>query len=348
MEPEQRSALLAAKLRALVAEGWRRDASTLTPRPFPGGASLVDPTSGDGWCLVSPSPRDRDPMDRSVDETPEHVNPRGWLGGSIVWASRNERTHLDVIVDTVDGNDARRAALFGNGPTLWRSVGRAVHQIAPIPFQPVAPPDAVVELFRVVIADAGADPVIDHGVLRAEYRGLEVGRVVASEDGVPRLDVGVGKHDRLANSMLGHDRDVLVALRNAVASVKDHRRAGAAPHPANQLVNARWMRHVVVNDPSLVGVDVALDAVEGTEPAGLKRATPAIALGRNVVVACGTGSDLDTVTFAADARAWYAPNAELVIVLSESDVLAPQRLLVERVHNARLVTIAPGWKDFAL
>jgi hypothetical protein len=145
--------------------------------------------------------------------------------------------------------------------------------------------------------------------------------------------------------MLGHDRDVLIALRNAVASVKGHRRANAASHPANQLVPARWMRHVVVNDPSRVGVDAPLRAVEGTEPAGLKRSTPAIALGHNVVVACGNGSDLDTVTFAADARAWHAPEAELVIVLSESDVLAPQRLLVERVHNARLVTIASGWRD---
>ena len=326
----------------LVTEGWRRDASE--PLLFPAGAAVLDDTDRSGWCLVAPAERDRDPLDfAGASEDP---NPRGWLGGAIIWATRNDVHTLSVLLDHVTSDDARRAALFVDGPRLWRVIGRSVVEVPPLPYAPPAELDAVVELFRDVIVDAGADAVVEHGVLRAEYLGLEVGRVVVGEDDVPRLDVGVGKHDRLANAMLGNDRDVLGSLRNAIASVARYRRPGAPPHPANQLVPARWMRALAVANPSLV-VAGALTAVEGTEASTLKRATPAIAVGEGVVVAFGVGSDLDAIAFAADARAHYSPEAELVMVFSDPDAIPAQRLLIQRVPNARLVTLSADWRDVA-
>ena len=317
MRPEQRNAVLAAKLRVLVTEGWRRDASE--PLLFPAGAAVLDDTDRSGWCLVAPAERDRDPLDfAGASEDP---NPRGWLGGAIIWATRNDVHTLSVLLDHVTSDDARRAALFVDGPRLWRVIGRSVVEVPPLPYAPPAELDAVVELFRDVIVDVG-------------------------EDDVPRLDVGVGKHDRLANAMLGNDRDVLGSLRNAIASVARYRRPGAPPHPANQLVPARWMRALAVANPSLV-VAGALTAVEGTEASTLKRATPAIAVGEGVVVAFGVGSDLDAIAFAADARAHYSPEAELVMVFSDPDAIPAQRLLIQRVPNARLVTLSADWRDVA-
>lgn len=349
MRPDQRAALLAAKLSALVAGGWRRDASGLRSVPIAVGAGTIDDATRTGWVLIDELAVDPDPLDpAAIDSAPRMA--RGWLGGAVVWAQRNAVDELHVLADHATAHDARRAALLTEAPALWQVAGREARRLEPGPFVDAPAPDAELLLFREVIESAGADAVIDHGVLRAEVLGLEVGRVEADEDGVPRLLAGVGRHDRLAQSMLHADQEPLDALRSAVHAVRERRTGDAAPHPANLLAPERWMRAVVVADPSLVGA-ASLAPVEGTEPAALKRPSPAIAVGADadgspVVVACSVGIDLDAVVFAADARAVRStPAARLVLVLPTGDDLPAVRLLAERVQPAATIVTISDWKS---
>ena len=50
LDPDQRTRLLAAKARALVADATARDASELTVAPFPNGAIVRDGSTA--WCLL--------------------------------------------------------------------------------------------------------------------------------------------------------------------------------------------------------------------------------------------------------------------------------------------------------
>ena len=111
------------------------------------------------------------------------------------------------------------------------------------------------EAFRALIVEGGAEPVVEHGVLFGEVRGLEVCRVVDDPDtGATRLEVGVGAHDREAFQMLHGDvpdRRVAGAdrRRSSLPSGSSVRR----PHPLNRLAAERFLRWRLEQDPTLVG-----------------------------------------------------------------------------------------------
>ena len=110
------------------------------------------------------------------------------------------------------------------------------------------------------IESAGADVVVEDGVVRAEFAGLEVGRVVRHEQ-ESLLEVGIGFYDRQAGVLLHGDRPPEATLRDVVDLVASHRRAGAAPHPLNRMARARWLRHSALVDPASVGCTI-LEPVE--------------------------------------------------------------------------------------
>lgn len=340
----RRAGLLAAKLRALVTDGWPEAAHQ--PRPFPAGAAVVDgPT---GWALVDEQTVDADPMDTSDDAAPRL--PHGWLGGTVVWASRQGVTELHVIADTMAPTDAARASVLARPPVLWRSVGRSLQRVVATDRPVVEPVDRRLLSLIPVIEAAGADAVVEHGVLRGEVLGLEVARAEFDADGgEPRLVVGVGRHDQLAQAMMHGTADVEAALADAVGAVSGWRRADAAPHPANQLARSRWLRWVLIRRPDLVGAS-SLAPLAGIEPPRLKVPAPAMMLGEAVdgspmVVAASVGIDLDAPIVAAVIGREVADGpASVVVVVPEGDAVPALRLVCEQVTpHVELRVVPAGW-----
>jgi hypothetical protein len=384
LEPERLARLRAARLRALVGGRFGYElVAAAESFAFPEGAAFV--ARGTGFVLC----RGR--------------GARG-LGAALAWARRAGADALHVVVaDEEDergtpspaaratedlagraGALARRALLFESAPVVWLASGRELVAATPAlppeePALPGGPPERLIELIR----RAGAEPVLEQGVLRAEVLGLEVARAVPEAHGW-RLDVGVGRHDREAQRMLHRDEPSIDALAAAVEVVRRHRRAGALPHPANQLSVERWLRAVLVERPALVGAR-ALRPVAGPIPsASLSARAPAIAAGIDgdgspVVVACSTGVDLELVPEAADARLAVAsfrplppgpvrsdgeggalpqaallrsagarPWPRLVLAVPEGDDLPVTRALAAALSSpAEVRTVPAGWRGLA-
>jgi hypothetical protein len=353
VQPEQRAALLAAKLRALVTDKggeWRRDSSELEPSRFGAGAALTDASGTTAWLLVGARPAAPSHIDDMPDE-PLDPNPHGWLSGAALWAKRRGVAQCHVLLDSVSGSDARRARCLGGAIGLWQVVGRGVTTVATQPL--VLPPASEDQLamFGTLIAAAGAEVVVDQGTVRAEVLGLEVARVVVGEDHIVRLDVGVGKHDRLANAMLG-ERDPAIALTNAVEAVRTRRTADAGHHPANQLASERWLRCVVAANAGLVGLNVELLPISGNRAAKLKHPSPALLLGtqggEQVLVACTTGVDLDAPVDAADVRSLVAPGARIVLAIPESDAVPAMYEVASLIDRCEVVTVPNTWPSLSV
>lgn len=286
----RRSRLLQLKLRALVDDHLSSTARSTTPvddQPgFPPGAALL--IGDQAWVLLDERPGQR-------------------LGSAIAWAVRRGATELHVLAEREHGVLARRAGEFAWPITVWRVDGRA---LSPAPVEPIgaaAAPPAHHLSQRELIAAGGATPVVEHGVVAGEVRGLEVCRVVDGDDGHARLEIGVGVHDREAFQMLHGHEPTAESLQRVVDAVTAHRRPGAARHPFNAMAAERLLRWRLEQDPSLLG----LRSVEASTPPVQRVSAvddvPCVAHavdehGREVVVVCSTGVDLDLVPYAADAR----------------------------------------------
>ena len=246
----------------------------------------------------------------------------------MAWARKHGVSELDVTAPSEElaGTWARQSACFAS-PPLVRFDGRPA-----VPAPPTVPPPVDTSLAPLIV-EAGADPVVEHGVLYGEVLGLEVCRVV---DGV--LEVGVGKHDREAHRMIHGDRPPLDALRNAVDTVRRQR--------PNHLAAARWLRSVVCRSPALVGLEYLEPVAPPLPRVDLRAAVPAPAVGDGVVAVCSVGVDLDLVPAAADARLMHAPGARLVLVVPERDAHPVTRALAAAlVEPAEVVTVPDDWRS---
>ncbi|MFV0309143.1 MAG: hypothetical protein ACK5OX_15530 [Desertimonas sp.] len=274
------------KLAALVREHHGRDLDA-TPGAFPvGAASMVGDAA---WVLVEDHPE------------------RG-LGPALAWAVRHGATSLHVLADHDTGTLARRAEAFGFAIEVWHVAERT---LLPAVAEPLAPPSAAspdhLEL-RGAIAAGGATPVVEHGVVLGDVRGLEVCRVVGDgATGAVRLEVGVGAHDREAFAMIHGEVPAASALRGVVDAVTAHRQPDAPDHPLGRLLPERLLRWDLVEQPERIG----LGSLAATEPPlprpNVKDRLPATARGLTpagdpVVVVCSVGVDLDLVPYATDAR----------------------------------------------
>jgi hypothetical protein len=314
-------------LRALVQHEWgeadREDGS------FPGGATLA--AAGAGWVLAA-------------DE------PSRALGKAMAWARPRGLDELHVLVSDGAGALARRAGEFRRPPTVWRMVGGELERAEPEPLAPPASLPPELEPYVDIVRDAGADPVVEHGVLVAEVLGLEVARISVGEFGVD-LEVGVGTHDREAQKLIHGDRPPTDSLRDAVQAVRQRRVAGATSHPANQLAAERWLRTVVCADPSVVGARHLRPAPPPIRRGDLRLPSPAPAAGEDhdggpVLVVCSTGIDLDLVPFAADARLLDGRDPRLVLVLPDGDDHPVTRDLAGALRRpADVVTVGREWRS---
>lgn len=294
---------------------------------LPGGAALRHPTDDVAWVLVEDDPA------------------RG-LGAALAWAAPDDELHLLVAPEAAP-TLARRAELFSRDVHVWAVDGTSLTPASPAPLPADPPLDFDPEPFVALFERAGAEAVVEAGVLRAEVRGLEVARV---EDG-GRLAVGVGKHDREAHRevTLGEEQ-TFEQLFETVRIVAEHRVAGGEGHAAYHLAPERWLRSVVLQRPESVGA-ASLHAVPSpVVREDLRAPAPAPAAGvdpegTSLLVACSVGVDIDLVPAAADA--WLADGRKprLVICVPEGDDHRVTRDLVAALAvPAGIVTVDREWR----
>jgi hypothetical protein len=284
---DRRSRLRAVKLHALVRDHLGHDVDA-TLGAYPPGAALV--ADGVAWVLAEDEPE------------------RG-LGPALAWAIRNGATSLQLLAERATGTLARRAAWLHFPIEVWHVDGRTLLPAVGEPLRP--PPDAPpahLALIDTIVA-GGAVPVVEHGAVTGEVRGLEVCRVVDDpHTGAVRLEVGVGAHDREAFTILHGDVPTVDALAGVVRAVDAHRGPGAAQHPLNRLVPERLIRWQLERDPGALGLASVVPAQPPVPRPNVKDRVPCVALasrdgGRHVLLVCSVGVDLDLVPYALDARA---------------------------------------------
>jgi hypothetical protein len=226
----------------------------------------------------------------------------------LAWAHRQGAESLNVLAERASGLLARRAAGFTMPVAVWHVEERS---LLPAVAEPLAAPPpaspAHLALVETIVA-GGAVPLIEHGVVTGEVRGLEVCRVVDDvQTGAVRLEVGVGAHDREAFAIVHGDLPTVDALAGVVRSVVACRGADAPQHPLNRLAPERLLRWWLEQEPGVVG----LDSLEPSQPpvprSNVKDRVPCSARGRRadgtpVVVVCSVGVDLDLIPYAIDAR----------------------------------------------
>jgi hypothetical protein len=287
-DAERRSRLQAVKLRALVAEhlgaGSLPDDAVFGFAP---GAGLVHEATA--WVLLVEEPGRR-------------------LGAALAAAVRRGAERLEVITEADAGLLARRAAEFSFPIAVWAAAGRRLVPVGPEPV-PVPPAPAAEHLaLAELIRAGGATPVVEHGVVTGEVRGLEVCRVVDDPvDGTVELQVGVGVHDREAFRMIHGHLPTVDALAGVVEAVLARRRPGVAQHPLNRLGAERLLRWRLEQSPALVGAARLSPAEPPVPRPNVRDAMPCVATGVDadgapVTVVCSSGVDLDLAPYAADAR----------------------------------------------
>lgn len=326
-EAARRSQLLGLKLAALVRDHVGAE-PTNPPLPglWPGGAAML--RDGVAWILVEDEPS------RAV-------------GRGLAWAHQQGASHLQLLAESGTGVLARKSEYFEHPPQVWHVSGRTLVEAIPEPFPAAAEVDPELAVFAELIIDGGAVPVVEHGVLAGEVMGLEVCRAVRDpHTGECRLEVGVGAHDREAFLLIHGGVPTSDALRMVVDAVARHRAPGADPHPLNRLGAERALRARLVEHPGLVGAASIRPAEPPVARANLKDAVPCVAVaesddGEPMVVVCSTGIDLDIVPWAADAREYLSPDAQLVIAVAERDDSPVTRSIAALLRKSvRIVPIA--------
>jgi len=303
---QRRRQLLSIKVGALVSDHIGDD-TAVEPAEFARGAAVC--TDGVGWVLL--------------DEQPERQ-----LGAALAWAIRNPAVErLNVLTERASGLLARRAAGFTFPIDVWHVEGRHLFPAVAEPL--VAPPaarDAHLALVD-LIAAGGAVPIVEHGVVSGEVRGLEVCRVVDRPDvGEVALEVGVGAHDREAFAIIHGAVPTLDALAEVVRQVTAVRGVDVPHHPLNRLAGERLLRWRLEQDPSLVGA-VSVSPAEPPVPRlNVKDAVPCTAEGvrdgEQIAVVCSTGVDLDLMVYTADVS---TRGRHTVVAVPRRDLVAVTR-----------------------
>lgn len=269
------------------------------------------------------------------------------LAAALAWGDSRGCTDLHVIVDAADAELALQIRGLEPVPSAWQAVGTdllALDLSARLVIPEV--PEQVTAKSS-LLTDAGCDPVIEHGVLIGEVLGLEVARVVVEQDGEAVVRVGVGLYDQDAHALIHARSSIEDRLRQVVAEVRRHRRSDGAPHPLNRAARERWLRRVVVDAPSMIGLDT-LESLEPVVARGAIYENEAVAaLGTRdvakVLVVASVGIDLGLVPTAA-AHLVRESVDEVVLLLPERDHHAViRRMAAHLAVAASLCSIPDPW-----
>ena len=287
--PDRRAALVASRLVAVATSAGLVDVAPLEPA-HPRGAAVGGVSSGrDCWWV-----------------NPEGTRPH--LGAALAWSTARgdwDRQPIALVGDDAHwaAIDARRAALFALEIEVLILAEGTTRPVAAAPHAPTAVADDGHLSFTDVISAAGADVVIEHGVVAGEVFGLEVCRVVDDPSAGPTLAVGIGEHDRETFALVHAHRPVEESLASTVAHVAKHRSPGAAPHPLNRIAHERLLRARAVFDPGLVGASVLVPSEPPTPRVNVKDPAPCLAARDDGSLVCFvSGVDLEAVPFLLDAH----------------------------------------------
>ena len=339
LDPERRSALRGAKLRALVAEAMGVPADG----PEPGGMEPDGDHLFDGTRLWTLAPED----------APETV-----LGTAVLRAGRHGTPDgpvpVSLLVDDpgVAATVARRATVLDDPPEVFRVDGRSLVAVEPAE-APVDPPEVPApDGFDDLCRGVGVEPLREHGTWRGEVLGLEVVRVVddpdASVDGGPVVRVGVGRFDREAGAIMQGDRSDSEVLAAAADLVRAQRRTGAGAHPLATLARERWLRRDLCAAPDLVGLVDLATVDPADERPNLRDPSPAPAVGTGpegdrVLVVCSVGVDPRLLGAACELVLRERP-VRVVVALPARDVLPPVERALARLRVPTSVVGVPcGW-----
>lgn len=254
----------------------------------------------------------------------------------------------------VSGDLARRAAAFVDGPSVLTVDGTSAAPADPValPAPPELPADELA--FAAVMEEAGASVVDDHGRLVAEFAGLEVARVTRNLDGVAELEVGVGQADRELQALVHGQLPRRDALVRAIELVAEHRRPGAPMHPLNRLARERWIRSILVADPSVVGCAELMPVPPLIPRSTLLGMVPTAAVGTRddgtpVVVVSSVGIELDLVADGLDYRTRHeaadadAGEMDLLLVMPRRDIHPVIGAQAARASRVSIASIDEPW-----
>ena len=311
-DTERRSRLLSLKLRALVRDHFPDvDADDLDAAPCPLGAALF--SNHTAWLLID---------DDATNS----------LGPSLAWTLAQQRdiTSVHLLAEVGSGVLARRAQLIDGTivVNVWHAKERDVLQALPEPPLPSLLASTPHLEFVGAIREAGAEALVEHGVVVGEVRGLEICRVVDDvHTGVVRLEVGTGAHDREAFALVHGDVPTAEALAKVVTSVSIHRADGAPPHPLNSFGAERLLRARAIENPSLVSCVSVVAAEPPVIRKNVKDAVPCVAIGEEAdgtrrILVFVSGVNLDVVPFALDSWHRLDRTARVTVVMREKDNVA--------------------------
>ena len=310
---DRRSRLLSIKLRSLVREHLAL-ASDLegTNESFALGASFL--TVDAVWVLI----------DGDASRS---------LGPVLARTSQFER-HVNLLVENNSGLLARRASLFDVDISVWHVDDHTITRAIAEPHIVSASATDAHLSFVDIIESSGADALVEHGVVVGEVRGLEMCRVVDDvTSGDVRLEVGMGRHDREAFTMIHGELPTAQAMRQVIDAVLPHRTEGADSHPFNQFGVERLSRWKAIKDPSSIGFSTLAPADPPVLRTNVKDSVPCVAIGLTGAKRLSTavfvhGVDLDCVSFAVDAASRLGTQ-DVTIVVRRRDVIAS----IERLAN---------------
>ena len=285
------------------------------------------------------------------------------LSAAMIWAAQQPAQRLTVFVDAPAPSDARTEELsrwaqyflLAEQPIEVRVIdGPVSRRVEPgsVP-EPCALPERHELLEQHLLAE-GLEVVHEHGVTRGEVLGLEVARLVvwpgeAGGDDALHLEVGVGRFDRDAHAAVRPDESPVDDLAHTVSIIRDHRFPGAPSHAVQRLSRERWLRALAVAQPSLVGAETLTAIGMTAEPAGLRDAFPASAVGTAtdgspLILVFSCGVDLGLLPLAADLREQINSEATLRIALPAQDHHVATKWLASMLRRpAELIDIEVGW-----
>lgn len=104
-----------------------------------------------------------------------------------------------------------------------------------------------------LVLKSGCEALFIRDRMIATHLGLEVARS-ALTDGRVRLEIGVGRNDRIAKAWLEEKITQAEQLSETIEIVNRYRLGASQFHPLAKLSLARWMRLVIQDNPGLVGM----------------------------------------------------------------------------------------------
>ncbi len=301
MEREQRLSLNRSKLRKIL---LKEDCQEID--------SLID-TSGNGlrgsstlWVLAD-------------QETPEET-----LGASLLELTAHENLHLVIYFENLQDAQItqRRSNALKSSPSIFFFSNEKVNQVEPALFDErkfVEPP---LPEFEELCLKFDLEKVYEFGTWSGEILGLEVLRVSDNE-----IQVGVGKLDREANSLISRGKPVSDVLSSAVEIVRLSRNSESSLHPLSRLVRERWLRADAVANPREYGMESLILLEPLIERKSLRDSMPTAAMGfdekgEKVLYVFSVGIDIRLVPFIADLMLLELPD-RVEVVIPNKDILVP-------------------------